>query len=428
MFKNLAVIVMLSLGLASPVFGTVLVTAPSNGATFKTAVPIIATASTTTCSKGVATMGVYIDYKSVYVTFGASLNTSLLIAPGAHLAAIQEWDFCGGSTVSQVNITVTNVSSVSVTSPVSGATVGSQAPYVATATSNCPGGITSMGIYVDGVLAYTTQGASLNTLLDMGLGNHQTIVKAWDNCGGTPSSDISLTVVGTTLSSLQAAGGWNQWGEYPPIYDICSAPCPGINWKMTPHVSSPSLSGNATRFDIGGTAAYSDVLWSNPIIGQGAVPSRQDASHTWMPTLHNFIMTTDFYVTNYAVTQDLEFDVNMYLNGIGMEWGTECNHLADGAWDIWDNVNVQWIATYIPCSLKNQGWNHVTLQVQRQPNNDLLYQSLTVNGVVYPLNITVPPFQVPPGWYGSTVNYQMDGNYNQSPNTTYLDNLSVTYW
>jgi len=35
---------------------------------------------------------------------------------------------------------------------------------------------------------------------------------------------------------------------------------------------------------------------------------------------------------------------------------------------------------------------------------------------------------VPSSWYGITVNYKMDGNYNQSANTTYLDNLSLTYW
>ncbi|HEY0794366.1 MAG TPA: hypothetical protein VGD64_01160 [Acidisarcina sp.] len=426
--KNLAILWILPLALVSPIRATVLVSSPANGSTVNGSVPFVATSTASTCSKGVAAMGIYINNKSVFVVNGIILNTTLQLAPGKSVAAIQEWDFCGGTSVAQINLTVNDVLSVSATSPANGSTSGSVTPYLATGTTNCPGGISSMGIYVDGVLMYTSPGGSLNTPLDMGLGLHQTVVKAWDSCGGAASANIDVTVIGTTLSNMQAAGGWNQWGELPPIYDICNAPCPGVNWKMTQHVSSPSLSGNATRFDIGGTKGYSDVLWSNPIIGQGAIPSRQDVSHTWMPTLHNFIVDTDFYVTNLAVTQDLEFDVNMYYNGIGMEWGTECNHLADGAWDIWDNVNVQWVATTIPCALNNKAWNHVTLQVQRQPNNDLLYQTLTVNGVVYNINQTMAPFSVPPGWYGSTVNYQMDGNYFQNTNTTYLDNLSVTYW
>jgi hypothetical protein len=134
------------------------------------------------------------------------------------------------------------------------------------------------------------------------------------------------------------------------------------------------------------------------------------------------------FVTNYSITQNLEFDINMYMNGVGMEWGTECNHLADGVWDIWNNVEAKWMPTSVPCNLNNNAWNHVTLQVQREANNDLLYQSITVNGTTHTINQTVAPFQVPAGWWGMTVNYQMDGNYKQSANTTYLDKFNVTYW
>ena len=111
-----------------------------------------------------------------------------------------------------------------------------------------------------------------------------------------------------------------------------------------------------------------------------------------------------------------------------MQWGTQCNHLGDGDWDIWNNVQAHWFSTGAPCNLINNGWNHVTIQVQRESNNDLLYQSITMNGVTYNINQTVAPFSVPASWYGMTVNFQMDGNYNMSPNTTYLDNFNVTYY
>jgi hypothetical protein len=170
------------------------------------------------------------------------------------------------------------------------------------------------------------------------------------------------------------------------------------------------------------------VLWSNPVIGQGNLQGLTDANHKLLPTLHNFTLDTDVYVSDLAATQDLEFDINMYENGVGMEWGTECNHLADGVWDIWNNVNAQWVPTTIPCQLNNAAWNHVTLQVQREANNVLLYQSVTVNGVVHPINVTVQPFAVPSGWWGMTVNYQMDGDYAMQSNVTYLDKTNFTYW
>src|SRR5258708_23740960 len=41
----------------------------------------------------------------------------------------------------------------------------------------------------------------------------------------------------------------------PPVYAICPACLPGgpqVTWGMTQGVSSPALSGNATRMDVGG--------------------------------------------------------------------------------------------------------------------------------------------------------------------------------
>jgi hypothetical protein len=32
-----------------------------------------------------------------------------------------------------------------------------------------------------------------------------------------------------------------------------------------------------------------------------------------------------------------------------------------------------------------------------------------------------------PGWYGVTVNYQIDGNYKQQPYTVWLDKFNFTY-
>jgi hypothetical protein len=110
-----------------------------------------------------------------------------------------------------------------------------------------------------------------------------------------------------------------------------------------------------------------------------------------------------------------------------MFWGTQCDHLGDGNWDVLNNVSPAWVSTGVHCSLLN-GWNHITLQFQRESNNDLLYQSITLNGVTSNINETYAPATAPASWYGITVNYQMDGNYNQAANTTYLDNLTLTYW
>lgn len=324
----------------------------------------------------------------------------------------------------------TAVAQVNVNQPADGATVSPTTTFVASAEpSGCPNGVASMGVYIDNQLAFVANGASLNTTLTLPQGQHTAVVQSWDYCGGATKTPVHLNVGGTTIWAMQAQPGWNQWGELPPTLGICNAPCDGlVNWAMNQHISANSLSGDATQFNMSGNEPYTDVLWSYPFIGDGAPQNMKDHGHQLLPTLHNFTMDESVFVTDMAVTQSVELDINMFMGGVGMEWGTQCNHLGDGMWDIWDNVNAHWMPTNVPCQLNDNAWNHVVIQVQREDNNDLVYQSITVNGVAYTINRTVAPFPVPQEWWGMNVNFQMDGNNRSTYNTAYVDNLNVTYW
>ena len=427
--KNLYVGACLTLILATFAFADVSVSSPSNGAQVGSPVQYVATSTTSTCSKGVASMGVYVDDQLIYVVNGASLNKSLPVSAGKHNTVVEEWDYCGGATFTPLTITVNGQAGVSVNSPTNNATVGTPVKYVATAsTSTCSKGVASMGVYVDNQLIYVVNGTSLNASLPVSAGKHNTVVEEWDYCGGASYTTVPITVkAGNVLSNLQASRGWNSWGELPPAYDICSAPCPGVTWSMTQGIQSPSLSGHSTQYNLGGTTPYSDVLWSLPLIGQGSTQGLPDSSHTLLPTLHNFTYDAYFYPTNLGVTQVLEFDISMYLNGLGLIWGHQCRVAGGNEWDIWDNVSARWVPTGVACNPVNNSWNHVTIQGQRESDNSLLFQSITLNGVTTTINQRYAPGSAPSGWWGITVNYQMDGDKKQSPNTTFLDNFSLTY-
>ena len=320
--------------------------------------------------------------------------------------------------------------SVNVSSPGNGWTVGSPVHYVATGyTSTCSKGVASMGVYVDNQLVKVVNGASLNTTVSIGSGKHNTVVEEWDYCGGAAYTPVSVAVQsGNVISNIQSSGGWKSWGEKAPNYDICAWPCSGVTWSMTQGVSSPSLSGHATQFYLGGTTPYSDVLFSNPLIGQGSTQGLPDSNHTLLPTLHNFTYDADFFTASLAVTQVLEFDVSMYFNGLSLIWGQQCRVAGGNEWDIWDNINAKWVPTGIGCNPVNNGWNHVTIQMQRESDNWLLFQSITLNGKTTPVNRYYQASTAPSGWWGVTVNYQMDGNKNMAGYSTYLDNFSLRYW
>ncbi len=407
---------------------SVVVTSPTNGATVGSPVHYAATAATSTCSKGVASMGIYVDDQLVYVVNGATLATNWPLNPGNYNTVVEEWDYCGGATFTPVAITVSNVAGVSVTSPANNSQVSSPVHYVATAITPCAKGVAATGIYVDDKLMYTVGGASLNTNLTLSSGTYNSVVEEWDYCGGAAYTPIKFTVEGKVLSNLQASQGWKSWGELAPSYDICPAPCPGVNWSMTQGIKSPSLTGKSTEFSIGGTTPYSDVLSSIPLIGQGSTQGIPDTNHTLLPTLHNFTYDAYFYPTNLAVTQVLEFDISMYFDGLGLIWGNQCRIAGGNEWDIWDNVSAQWVPTSVGCHPVNNAWNHVTIRGQRESDNWLLFQSITLNGVTSTINQYYAPGSAPAGWWGITANYQLDGNYDEAAYSTYLDNFSFIYW
>jgi hypothetical protein len=411
-----------------PAFAGVTVSSPTNGSTVGSPVSYVATATTATCSKGVASMGIYVDNQLKFVVNGTTLNTSLPISAGNHNTVVEEWDFCGGATFTPIAINVTSQSGVWVTSPSSNATVGSPVNYVATAaTATCSKGVASMGIYVNNQLNYVVNGASLNYSLVLTPGTYDTVVEEWDFCGGATFTHVPITVAGKAFTQLQASGGWTAYGEFPPKYDICTSCGSGVTWSMNQGIASPSITGNATKFAIGGTTPYADVLWTNPVIGDFSSQGMPDQGHTVIPNLHNFTYDIYFYSSTFERSQVLEFDINQYFNGMGFTWGNQCRIAGGHEFDIWDNVNWKWVPTGVACNPNNNSWNHLTLQVQRTWDNWLLYHSITLNGVTKVIDRYFPPFSVP-NWHGITVNYQMDGNYQQTPYTVYVDKLSFTYW
>src|SRR5271165_2571831 len=170
---------------AASTFASVTVTSPRNGTTVGTSVDFVAS-STTSCSKGVASMGIYpTPFQLAYTVNGASLNTSLNFNPGTYSVVVEEWDNCGGAATSTVTITVkTGQSGVYVTSPGNHSTVSSPTSFAATATTTCSLGVASMGIYTaPNQLAYVTNGASLNTSLTLSAGTYNATVEEWDKCG-----------------------------------------------------------------------------------------------------------------------------------------------------------------------------------------------------------------------------------------------------
>jgi len=88
---------------------------------------------------------------------------------------------------------------VTVNVPTNGSEVTSPVQFTASAASpNCSKGVASMRIYSSpGVIAYTVDGSSLNTQIDLSPGTYNTVVQSWDNCGNVGKTFVTITVNGT---------------------------------------------------------------------------------------------------------------------------------------------------------------------------------------------------------------------------------------
>jgi major membrane immunogen (membrane-anchored lipoprotein) len=414
--------------LASVAFAGVNVSAPSNGSTVGSPVHYEATAGSTSCSKGVASMGIYTaPGQLAYVVNGTSLSTDLKLSAGTYNTTVEQWDHCGGAATKAIKITVSNSSGVSVTAPKGGSSAGSPVHYSATATTSCSKGVASMGIYTaPGQKAYVVSGAKLDTDLTLSPGTYNTTVEEWDNCGGAATTPVTITVTGgSSFTNVQSTGGWEGYGELPPKYDICTK-CSGVNWSMSQKQASPSMSGSSTKFFIGGSTPYADVLWNNHLIGDGSTQGMLDGDHKIMPTVHNLTYDAYFYGTDLSLAENIEFDLADFFDDMGFMFGTECRIQGDKQWAIWDNVDAKWVSTGIDCTATSNTWNHVTLEFERTTSNQLTYKTITLNGKTHTLNWTYNPFSAP-GWYGLVVNFQLDGNYKLNDYSIYVDNMTISY-
>jgi hypothetical protein len=437
MSKSVTLVVCLLAVCTPALFAGVTVNKPANDSTVQGSVNYVASATASSCSKGIGSMGIYTAPGVLaYVVSGSSMNTNLSLAAGTYDTTVEAWDNCGGAETAPIKITVSNSTGVHVSSPAAKSTVGSPVNFAATATTSCAQGVASMGIYTaPGKLAYTVSGDSMNHDLALSSGTYNTVVEEWDKCGGAATTPITITVSGSTtggggksFSNLQHSGGWGQYGQGPPNFIDCSpSPCDGISFKMNEGVSSPSMDGIATEYNVGGTAVYSDALYNNHLIGSQSSQGLPDTDHTLIPTLHDFTYDVYFYGSNLSLSQAVEFDMNQFYDGMGFIWGHECRIAGGNEWDVWDNVTAHWVPTGIPCHPNSNAWNHLTIKVERTSNNELLYQSITLNGVTNNLNWTYAHGPAPSSWYGVTINYQMDGNDKQQSYDVYLDKLTFSY-
>jgi hypothetical protein len=304
-------------------------------------------------------------------------------------------------------LTTFSLAGVTVYSPTSGSQDSSPVYFVASASGTYT--IVAMKVYSDSSVVYSVDASSIDAEVDLGDGQHWIVVQAWDdhqNVYIAPGFWIDVTGGGgqPTYSMIQAMSGWL-------TCDTCAG-SGSTPHSITQHISSPSMTGNSTKYWLGGSLPYHNALWWKQL--------------TPIPSATHFTYDLYFYIENPGAAQSLEFDMNQSAGNRKFIFGTQCNIKGAPQWDVWDTANGRWIHTGIGCSAPpaNQ-WNHLVLQFQRS-STQTTFISVTLNGNRHYINRTFNTFSVHASELNTAV--QLDGDYNQQDYSVWIDKMQLTAW
>jgi hypothetical protein len=209
----------------------------------------------------------------------------------------------------------------------------------------------------------------------------------------------------TSFSNIDSMSGW----------DGCTG-CAGgggqANYQMSQHQSSPSMDGNATKFSISGSKAFSHGLWWR------RMSSNSTATH--------FIFDMYYYMPNPGASQGLEFAANQQLSSSWYKFSTQCS-FGSKKWRVWNSKSGGWVDTGITCSIPSANtWQHVVFEYARS-SGKAKFVSITVNGQTHYVNKSFSP-QSKSGKGSVGVHFELNGNSHEDDYSVYTDKMKLTYW
>ena len=205
------------------------------------------------------------------------------------------------------------------------------------------------------------------------------------------------------------------WGVY----------CEGApTWRVA-NVASPSLDGSAFLCALTGGAPNSNVHCYRNLLAD--------------PAAQHFELRMDWRFTPVTVCNNagkpsalraLEFTFNKWQDGMRYEFALQWNNVGDRApgWRYWNPHRAdRWVPLAAPATqcLKARVWHTLRLW-GHIADGRVRYDYFRIDGVRYPLNITVRPWKSPGDADRLAVAVQIDGNDTPTPVNLVIDRVTFT--
>jgi len=183
---------------------------------------------------------------------------------------------------------------------------------------------------------------------------------------------------------------------------------------MAQFQSTPARDGSSTQFYVSANNPYSDVLFWEKLGAQ-----------SWAT---QFIWDFWVQVDNASVgAQALEYDLFQFVGTTEYMFGTQCVY-ASGQWNVWNGAAKKWVPVPVACTAFSPNvWHHIVLQVHRTSDTQMHYDSLTLDGTQYVLNLAEPSGPLPLGWSENMgVQWQLDTASSPLSFNEWIDNVKLT--
>jgi hypothetical protein len=233
----------------------------------------------------------------------------------------------------------------------------------------------------------------------------------------TPSAFASSAQIpprALVLSAIQHSGNWDY------TFDSGTG---GSASGQTSLVQFPSLTGSAREFVTTFTNYGGERYWLT--VGQDTASS-------------NFVYDAWLYIARPSSNiANIELDLNQVMsNGQTVIYGFQCDGYS-GTWDFTENAGTpqnyldEWVHSAARCNPRQwatNAWHHIQIEDARDNSGNVTYKAVWFDGVMQPINATVPSsFAL--GW-GSVLltNFQVDGLGSGGTATVLLDRVTIYRW
>ena len=388
----------------------VLITSPTNGATFAAAAPITISAiggmlnpitNVTFFRDGGTLIG-----SDATAPFSAIYSNSVA---GAHTLTATAQDSAGNSVSTTNTITITvnpNVPpSVTVTNPAPGSVyfVGTMVTNVSASATDTDGSIVRVEFLLDGVLFATdTTSTYAFDLCDITAGPHTLSAVAVDNAGGHTTNTISISATN------------------PPAISVIVSN--GAAWKYLDNGSDQGTAWHLLAFD--------DSSWSNGVaeLGYGDAPGRPERTTVGFgPNANTKYATTyfrkAFNVSNPGDYTGLTLNVLaddrfiVYLNGVEVfrDITNAVVTFATYAGPAPAHDGVVYVSTNLLTSALVAGTNILAVEVHQDSgtSSDISFDTMLWGNLSAGPSLTIVPFsltQVTVSWKADATGYTLQGN------------------